>query len=477
MVKLTLSDIIRGSGIVFGTSGARGLVTDFTPNVCTAFTLAFIQAMKQDYDVKRIAMAIDNRPSSPQIVAICIAAAKSAGVEVDYYGVIPTPALALTSMADNIPAIMVTGSHIPFDRNGLKFYRPDGEISKADELAFFNANGSIPQLPKIELPLASNRAANAYIERYLNFFRSDLLKGMRIGIYEHSSAGRDLYPAIFEGLGATVVSISRSDFFVPIDTEAVEQKDIEKAKVWQNKYKLDSLFSTDGDGDRPLLADETGTYMRGDVLCLLAAKYLNVEAISVPINCNSAIENSSFFKMVKRTKIGSPYVIAELDFLKSKFSQVAGFEANGGFVLGTPILLNAHTLAPLPTRDAILPALAALALYRENDVAKKLSMLVPNRYTSSGRLQNFTKRSCLHLFDDINSDVKSFLNNNGLLDGEVVDVNNVDGVRITLSNNSIVHFRMSGNAPELRCYFECDNEVFCNKIVGKVLSSIKSNYA
>ncbi len=33
---------------------------------------------------------------------------------------------------------MVTGSHIPFDRNGLKFYRPDGEISKLDEEAILN---------------------------------------------------------------------------------------------------------------------------------------------------------------------------------------------------------------------------------------------------------------------------------------------------------------------------------------------------
>lgn len=41
-------------------------------------------------------------------------------------------------MQDNIPAIMVTVSHIPFERNGLKFYLPDVEISKADELDIFN---------------------------------------------------------------------------------------------------------------------------------------------------------------------------------------------------------------------------------------------------------------------------------------------------------------------------------------------------
>lgn len=48
---------------------------------------------------------------------------------------LPTPALALQAMQMNQPAIMITGSHITFDRNGIKFYRPDGEISESDEAA------------------------------------------------------------------------------------------------------------------------------------------------------------------------------------------------------------------------------------------------------------------------------------------------------------------------------------------------------
>ncbi|MBJ6889277.1 phosphomannomutase, partial [Vibrio cholerae] len=69
----------------------------------------------------------------------CIAAIQAQGFEAIYYGVIPTPALAYSAMQDEIPCIMVTGSHIPFDRNGLKFYRPDGEITKIDEQAILAA--------------------------------------------------------------------------------------------------------------------------------------------------------------------------------------------------------------------------------------------------------------------------------------------------------------------------------------------------
>ena len=64
----------------------------------------------------------------------------------------------------------------------------------------------------------SNYAAEKYINRYTSWF--DTL-GQRIGIYEHSNAGRGLYYKIFEAFGAEVISLERSDQFVPIDTEAV----------------------------------------------------------------------------------------------------------------------------------------------------------------------------------------------------------------------------------------------------------------
>lgn len=79
------------------------------------------------------------------------------------------------------------------------------------------------------------------ISRNTSIF-SNIFKGKRIGIYEHSSAGRDLYSEIFSKLGAEVVSIGRSDEFVPIDTEAVSKEDEEKALHWSSEYDLDMIF-------------------------------------------------------------------------------------------------------------------------------------------------------------------------------------------------------------------------------------------
>ncbi|MGZ0787956.1 hypothetical protein ACXM5X_34060, partial [Pseudomonas saponiphila] len=153
-----------------------------------------------------------------------------------YYGVVPTPALAYVALKDAMPAIMVTGSHIPFDRNGLKFYRPDGEISKADEQVIINTKAEFTALDELPELISNNRAAEEYINRYTSLFSSPWLTGKRIGIYEHSSAGRDIYYRIFEKLGAEVVSLGRSDEFVPIDTEAVSEEDKAKALEWSKDY-------------------------------------------------------------------------------------------------------------------------------------------------------------------------------------------------------------------------------------------------
>lgn len=286
---LITSKVIAESGIQFGTSGARGLVEHFTPEVCEAFSHAFLTTVANDFDFTRVAVAIDNRPSSYAMAQSCIEAIKSRGYDVSYYGVIPTPALAFSAMQDSIPCIMVTGSHIPFDRNGLKFYRPDGEITKADEQSILSSSIEFRTSSQLLELVTDKKAETQYIERYTRIFEADMLKGKRIGIYEHSSAGRDIYQGLFESLGAEVISLERTDEFVPIDTEAVAESDKANARKWSKQYNLDFIFSTDGDGDRPLVADENGEWLRGDVLGLLCSKALQIEALAVPVSCNTII--------------------------------------------------------------------------------------------------------------------------------------------------------------------------------------------
>ncbi len=475
MVILNTREVIAQSGVQFGTSGARGLVAQFTPDVCAAFAHAFLQGLSGRFAFKQVAVAIDNRPSSPAMAQACIAAIQAQGLEAIYYGVIPTPALAYSAMQDEIPCIMVTGSHIPFDRNGLKFYRPDGEITKADEQAILTAKVefSLPQ----ELPalVVSSRAGELYIERYTALFESDLLAGKRIGIYEHSSAGRDLYQSLFEALGAEVISLERTNEFVPIDTEAVAESDKIKARAWSKEYDLDFVFSTDGDGDRPLVADEKGEWLRGDILGLLCAEAMQVEALAIPVSCNTVIEHSHAFKAVSKTKIGSPYVIAEFDNLALQYKTFAGFEANGGFLLGSDVTINGKCLKSLPTRDAILPALMLLALAKSRGTTiAELVTSLPPRYTGSDRIQNLATEQSQQIIERATLRPTGLLRLLGFEGMNVVRVDTTDGLRLTLGSGDIIHLRPSGNAPELRCYAESDSVDNANQIVKKTLEQLRN---
>lgn len=473
MALLIANQEIERSGIAFGTSGARGLNEQFSADACAAFTVAFVDAIKNDFTFNTLAIAIDNRPSSYAMAQACSEALKQLNIQTIYYGVIPTPALAYAAMQRNIPCIMVTGSHIPFDRNGLKFYRPDGEITKADEQAILSSVvtfESVIQLPDLTI---DECAAVEYLNRYTSLFSDNLLAGKHIGIYEHSSAGRDLYPELFKKLGAEVTSLERSDVFVPIDTEAVSDEDKAKAKAWSKEHGFDAIFSTDGDGDRPLIADENGHWLRGDILGLLCAQQLQADALAIPVSCNTSIELSNMFKQVTRTKIGSPYVIAEFAELIKNYQSIAGFEANGGFLLGSDTQINGKTLKALPTRDAVLPAIMLLAASIQNNSIATLVSECSLRFSASDRIKNFATEKSKAIIAQYEKRADALLSKLGF-EEKALKVNTTDGLRITLSNDDVIHLRPSGNAPELRCYAESTNEKHANNLVQQVLVKIQS---
>ena len=369
LTRFNIQNLMDSSGVRFGTSGARGLVADMTAEICYAYTAAFLQVI--DPSAKgaaggRVALGMDLRPSSPDIARACVAAIRQSGLQADFCGVLPTPALAYYAQEQGIPAIMVTGSHIPFDRNGIKFYRASGEITKADEIGIASATVSLPgELQLLPLPEVNSQARGLYIERYLNFFPRNVLAGMRLGFYEHSSVARDLLHELLRGLGAEVISLGRTDQFVPIDTEAVAEADIQQARRWAAEHGFDAILSTDGDADRPLLGDESGNYLRGDVVGILCAQTLGADAVATPVSSNTALEKCGAFAQVARTRIGSPYVIEGMEkLIHGGARHVVGFEANGGFLVGSTLEKNGHALHPLPTRDAVLPIIALLVLAR-----------------------------------------------------------------------------------------------------------------
>ena len=455
MTVLTLQDLAIQSGVAFGTSGARGKVVDMTPGLCHAYTTAFLNAVVPK--ATTVVLGHDLRPSSPAIAAACAAAIQSLGMQVVYGGALPTPALALYAAQLGAPAIVVTGSHIPFDRNGIKFYREEGEITKADERAMLDFLVGVPRDLKLPaLPAPDPRVEQAYVRRYVDFFGTEALAGETIAVYEHSSVARDVLRTILEALGAEVISLGRTDVFVPIDTEAVRHEDIEQAREWAELHDFDAIVSTDGDADRPLIGDERGEWLRGDVVGILTAQQLQATAVVTPVSSNSALESTQSFAQVVRTRIGSPYVIEGMqNAAKAGAELVVGFEANGGFLLGSQVLRDGRRLGPLPTRDAVLPMLALLCGAKAGKLKmSEVGYRLPKRFTASDRIQNFATASSLALIVRLRMDHAALRELMAPQAGEVVSIDETDGLRVLFASGDIVHLRPSGNAPELRCYAE-----------------------
>lgn len=476
VTSISVSELMQSSGVGFGTSGVRGLVSAMTNELCFAYTLAFVQTLKIQPG-SRVAIAIDLRPSSPNIAAACHAALLSQGIQTDYCGALPTPALAFYAEQQKMPGIMITGSHIPFDRNGIKFYSADGEITKAHEQAISTAQVLLPSVKFSEpLPAINASAKTLYLSRYQHFFAPDCLDGLNLAIYEHSSVARDLIKELLTQLGANVISLGRTDEFVPIDTEAVAKVDVERAQAWAKQHDFDAIISTDGDADRPLLGDETGQWMRGDIVGLLTAQFLQIDAIATPVSCNTAIEICGAFKEVKRTRIGSPYVIEAMQALmKGSDQKVAGFEANGGFLLGSKVQSEYGALAALCTRDAVLPMLAVIALAKQkNCKLSQLTQSLPARLTASDRIQNFPTENSRAILQKLAAEPANITTLLGDLCGLVAKLDQTDGLRVYFESGDIVHFRPSGNAPELRCYAEANSQQRADSLVDEALQRIRN---
>ncbi|HVK90949.1 MAG TPA: phosphomannomutase, partial [Mycoplana sp.] len=330
----------------FGPSGLRGLSRDLEGRPAALYATAFARHLLgsgQAQPGDTVLVGRDFRPSSPAIAAIVIGALQRTGLAPLDCGPVPTPALALFGLAHNAASLMVTGSHIPADRNGIKFYRPDGEIDKADETAITAIaatlkDAAIDATPA-SAPDASRQVEALFVDRYAGLLAPDTLKGVRIGVYEHSTVARDLFASVLSGFGAECIALGRSDVFIPVDTEAVAAETIDQLRRWAGEHWLDAIVSADGDGDRPLVADETGTPLRGDLLGLIAANFLGADVVATPVTSNSGIEAADRFQ-VKRTRVGSPFVIAAMnEAVKSGARTVVGFEANGGTLTGTPCMV------------------------------------------------------------------------------------------------------------------------------------------
>jgi phosphomannomutase len=492
--------------LTFGTSGRRGEVVHLTQleiylNALAEF--AYLQSLPDsEGGIRRgdeLYFASDLRPSSiayvpeqggrGEIAQAIVRAAIDAGMRPVNLGRLPTPALTAFAIARRRGSVMVTGSHIPFDRNGYKTNTAAGELLKRHEAPIneavervrrrlygqpfetsaFNEQGLF-KAGHQDLPPETGQGRAAYIARYLDFFGAGALAGLRLLAYQHSAVGRDILVEILRGLGAEVVPAGRSDTFVPIDTENIDAEQLAAIQrlVDDAPGRFDAVVSTDGDSDRPLIlgidAGRRARFFGGDLVGMIVAEFLGAGAVVVPISCNDAIDRGALAPVLEpKTRIGSPYVIAGMDQARAKGRQaVCGWEANGGFLTGSDIVRDGHPLTALPTRDALLPIVAVLAAARARgtDLAALFDAL-PRRFSKAALLKQFPRPVALEIVDRYAhaSAVelgRFFTPELGFAAMDRLDL--TDGLRVIFRDGEVAHLRPSGNADEFRMYAVADTQ-------------------
>lgn len=541
----------------FGTSGRRGWVVDLTQLEVYVNALAEVQYLQALPAAQggltrgeEFYFACDLRPSSTCFVAheqgrgeiaqAVAAAIADAGMKPVFLGPLPTPALAAFAFARRRGSIMVTGSHIPFERNGYKTNTAQGELLKQDEAPIqarvervrallyaqpftesaFSARGLFEDGHR-PLPPVETAAPEAYLRRYTGFFGPRSLAGKRVLVYQHSAVGGDLLVEVLRQLGAETIPAGRSESFVPIDTENIDDAQLRllaslAADAWLSHGPLDALVSTDGDSDRPLVlgvdpAPGEGPgrvcFFGGDLVGMVVARFLGADAVVVPITCNDAVDRGPLKDVLEpKTRIGSPHVIAGMEHARAKGRQaVCGWEANGGFLTGSDITCRGKRLPALPTRDAFLPILAVLACAAERNLSlSALFAELPARFSRAALLKNFPRAASCRILnrfsppDPLVTDVVFATDATLLLDdqgravpatpaastallrlrdqlarcfspalgfGAIQRLNYIDGVRVAFDNGDIAHFRPSGNADELRIYAVADTPARADAIV------------
>ena len=262
----------------FGTDGIRGRVGD-TP-VTADFMLRLGRAAGQVLaggDSRSVVIGKDTRISGYMFESALEAGLAAAGANVALLGPMPTPAIAyLTRTLHSCAGIVISASHNPFYDNGIKFFSAYGEKLPDETERAIEA-----ELEKPFSTVASEKMGKAVriddaAGRYIEFCKGTIpfeinLRGLKIVVDCANGATYRVAPAVFEELGAEVITVGTEPNGLNINEgcgstfpEFVSQAVLE--------HGADVGIALDGDGDRVVMVDARGAIVNGDELLYVLAK-------------------------------------------------------------------------------------------------------------------------------------------------------------------------------------------------------------
>jgi phosphoglucosamine mutase len=363
---------------LFGTDGVRGVANVYPMTTETAMQLGraaayiFKSASRRRH---RIVIGKDTRLSGYMLESALVAGICSMGVDVLLVGPLPTPGIAnITKSMRADAGVVISASHNPFQDNGIKFFSADGfklpdeiELKIEKLLDSKKIDALRPTATEVGKAFRIDDAAGRYIVYLKNSFPADLdLAGLKIVLDCGNGAAYKVAPAVFEELGAEVISLGVKPNGTNINAGcgSLHPEVISEAV---KSHRADIGIALDGDADRVIVCDEFGNEVNGDqimAICatsMIARKQLKKKTLVATVMSNMGLDialRKVGGKIIK-TAVGDRYVVEEM--------RKGGYNL-GGEQSGHLIFLDNNT-----TGDGVMAALQLLAVMRRSE--KPLSEL------------------------------------------------------------------------------------------------------
>ena len=320
-------------GVRFGTDGVRGPANEvITAEVALALGRATVRA----FPTREVLVGRDTRHSGPMLAHAVAAGVMAEGADAVLLDVVPTPAVAATSAARDVPGVMISASHNPFADNGLKVFGPGGRKLGDDEqttvereIAVLLGDGPHPGPGGAGTgTVRHDPAALAdYAAGVVAATEGRRLDGLRLVVDCANGSNSVVGPEVLEALGAEVTVVGAAPDGTNInDGCGSTHPELLAETVRTSGADLGVAF--DGDADRLIAVDQTGAIVDGDQLIALAALDLRArgrlrhDTVGVTVMTNLGFRQAMQAAGIEvvDTAVGDRYVLEAL--------------TDGGFSLG-----------------------------------------------------------------------------------------------------------------------------------------------
>lgn len=369
---------------IFGTDGVRGTANLEPVTAETALKLGRaaahvfknLETQSRGRGRHKIVIGKDTRLSGYMLENAISSGILSMGVDVLFIGPLPTPGVAYVTRSLRADAgIVITASHNPYTDNGIKFFRADGYKldekieAEIESLVFSGEVEKIqPSAEFIGKAVRIDDALGRYIEYAKSSFPKGLtLEGVKIVLDCGHGAAYKASPCVLRELGAHVIVYGDEPDGKNINENCGSMHPEEMCKrVVEHDAHIG--IAHDGDADRVLLCDETGTLIDGDdIMAIAALEMLADGSLAGKTLVSTVMSNAGLEAAVKtagghmiRTAVGDKNVIDEM--LRSGFN--FGGEQSGHLIFrdfattGDGLVAALQILRILKTKNLPLSQLA-----------------------------------------------------------------------------------------------------------------------